>query len=63
MTEFNGSHLINLFKELNVEIGHLNPAVIHGWFDTDCPDTRKLLNWMCSSLSKENYVSAQQIQE
>lgn len=63
MCENTGETLLNVFKTFNIELGNLNPAVIHGWFDTDCPDMKNLLNWLCSSLSKANYVPAQQLQE
>ncbi|XP_076268506.1 uncharacterized protein LOC143201380 [Rhynchophorus ferrugineus] len=54
---YNGEDLLNVFKDLNIDIRELNPNVIKAWFDTDCKNTLNLLQWMCYSLSNVNYVS------
>ncbi|XP_044764320.1 uncharacterized protein LOC123320894 [Coccinella septempunctata] len=66
MTEFNtynGDHLLVIFKDLNINLGGLDPNVVRAWFDTDDQDMKNLLNFMCSGLSRENIVSAQEFAE
>lgn len=57
MADFNGDDLINIFKQLNVQLLTVSPNVVKGWFDTDANNMRNLLKWMCTSLSSENFVS------
>ena len=57
MEVFTGHDLLEAFKDLNIDLRTLNPNVIKAWFDTDCKSTKNLLNLMCYSLSKANYVS------
>ncbi|RZC14229.1 interaptin-like, partial [Asbolus verrucosus] len=38
-------------------IGRINHDAIKAWFDTD---SENLLNWFCSSVTEENYISAQE---
>lgn len=57
MSDFDGDHLLNIFKELNVQLLNVSPNAVKGWFDTDDKNMKNLLNWMCTSLSNENFVS------
>lgn len=57
MADLNGDHLLNTFKDLNVQLLNLSPNVIKGWFDTDDKNMKYLLKWMCTSLSAANCVS------
>ncbi|XP_044263853.1 uncharacterized protein LOC123010795 [Tribolium madens] len=52
-----GVELIALFEKLNVRTGKLKPSVIKAWFDTDCKD---LLQWICTSITEDCYVSPQE---
>lgn len=63
MTDFNEDCLLRVFKELDVQLLHLNPNVVKAWFDTDDKNMKNLLNWMCGSLSKKNYVSPLEMTE
>nr|XP_023022170.1 MAR-binding filament-like protein 1-1 [Leptinotarsa decemlineata] len=57
MSDFNGEDLLKVFKDLDVQLLNLNRNVVMGWFDTDDKNMKNLLNWMCTSLSVQNYVS------
>lgn len=57
MFDFSGDDLLNVFQDLNVQLLNLNPNVVKGWFDTDDPNMKNLLKWMCSSLSTDVFVS------
>ncbi|XP_072395587.1 uncharacterized protein [Diabrotica undecimpunctata] len=63
MSGFSGEDLLKVFKELDIQLLHLNPNVVKAWFDTDDNDMKNLLNWMCVSLSKGNYISHQEVSE
>ncbi|XP_019771223.1 uncharacterized protein LOC109545149 isoform X2 [Dendroctonus ponderosae] len=59
-----GDDLLKVLDSLNIDLGNIssNPNVINAWFDSDCPDTRKLLNWI-TTLSPKNYVSPLELTE
>lgn len=57
MSDISGDHLLSIFSDLNVQLFNLNSNVIKGWFDTDDKNMKYLLNWMCMSLSKQNFIS------
>lgn len=57
MSDYSGEDLLKVFSELNISLLNVSPNVIKGWFDTDDKDLKRLLTWMCISLSKENYLS------
>lgn len=56
MSDLTGENLLNIFNDLNIQFS-LNPNVVRGWFDTDDNSVKKLLKWMCTSLSMDNFVS------
>lgn len=47
-------NFLKLLNDSGVKLGAVNPRLIQAWFDTDCSD---LLQWMCSHIKKENYLS------
>ncbi|XP_057665845.1 uncharacterized protein LOC130899713 [Diorhabda carinulata] len=55
--------LLRVLNELNVKLCNLNPNVVKAWFDLDDANVKDLLNWMCTSLSKHNYISPLEIAE
>lgn len=57
MSDFNGDNLLNIFKQLNIQLLNVSPNVVKGWFDTDENSMKNLLKWMCASLSSEIFVS------
>lgn len=57
MSAFNGDNLLNVFKDLHVQLLNLSPNVIKGWFDTDDDNMKSLLKWMCTALSSDNFLS------
>lgn len=57
MSDYNGEDLLKILSDLNIPLLNVSPNVIKAWFDTDDKDLKRLLTWMCTSLSKENYVS------
>lgn len=63
MDSVSGEDLLKVFKEVNVQLLHLNPNIIKGWFDTDDNNMKHLLCWMCASLSRQNYISPLEKQE
>lgn len=64
MEEPDGDDLLKVLDSFNIELRNIsaNPNVINAWFDSDCPDTRKLLNWI-TTLSTKNYVSPLELME
>lgn len=57
MFDCNGDILLKVFQDINVQLLNLNPNAVKGWFDTDDPNIKNLLKWMCTSLSNEVFVS------
>ncbi|KAL3271073.1 hypothetical protein HHI36_021572 [Cryptolaemus montrouzieri] len=62
-TTYNGDDLLQVFKVLNIDLGNLNANVVRAWFDTEDENMLNFLNFMCSSISKENVLSALELQE
>lgn len=52
--------LLQVFKDLHIEMGEVSSNVIEAWFDTHDTALNDLLNWMCSSLSASNFVTMQE---
>ncbi|KAJ8955662.1 hypothetical protein NQ317_011251, partial [Molorchus minor] len=57
MSDYSGEDLLNIFNDLAIRLLNLNPNVVKAWFDTDDKNMKSLLTWMCTSLSKKNYIS------
>lgn len=53
-----GTDLLETFHNLGINTGNVSKLTIDSWFDTDCEDTKKLLQWLCCSLGKENVLTA-----
>lgn len=63
MSDLREDDLLRVFSELNVKLCNINPNVVRAWFDADDSNVKNLLNWMCASLSKHNYISPLEIAE
>lgn len=61
--KYDGDYLLKKFKELNINVGGLDPNVVRAWFDTDDQDIINFLNYVCSGLSKKNVVLSHEIAE
>ncbi|KAL1512737.1 hypothetical protein ABEB36_002277 [Hypothenemus hampei] len=47
----------------NVNLRKLNPNVIRAWFDTDCELTKHILNFLSTSITRENILSPLELAE
>ncbi|CAH0552163.1 unnamed protein product [Brassicogethes aeneus] len=63
MKEYTGDDLLLVFEDLNIQLGDVSPNAVRAWFDNNEEDMKEMLNWMCSSLSKENHISSQEYLE